>query len=120
MLFGSIPSAIQATFTPAPVMPSDRAVSAPGVSESVWVSDRPSGASCGVVALQAPGITFGVSELLTVDARGLAFFRAAVGAGVGATPWMTTSGMTSATDGLAFSRAASPADTVAASAFTRR
>ena len=74
MLLGSIPSATQATFTPAPVMPSDRAVCAPAVSESVWVSDRPSGASWGVVALQAPGITFGVSELLTVDARCLAFF----------------------------------------------
>ncbi len=104
--------------TPAPVMPSERAVSAPGVSESVCVSDRPSGASWGVVALQAPGITFGVSELLTVDDRGLAFLRA--GAGMGATPWMTTSGMTSATAGLAFSRATSPAETVAASAFTSR
>src|ERR1700684_4371061 len=58
-LLGSRPSAIHATFTPAPVMPSDAAVGSVGLSDAVWVSDSPSGASCGLV-LQAPGITCGV------------------------------------------------------------
>ncbi len=44
-LFGSMPSAIYATFTPAPVRPSDRAVGWLGLSEEVLVSDRPSGSS---------------------------------------------------------------------------
>ena len=37
MLFGSTPSAIHATFTPAPVIPSERAVGCRGLSESVFV-----------------------------------------------------------------------------------
>ena len=63
-LFGSTPSAIQATFTPAPVMPSERAVGWRGLSEAVLVSDRPSGSSCTwPFGPQAPGITLGVSDV---------------------------------------------------------
>ena len=40
-----MPSAIQATLTPAPVKPSDRAVFAPGTVESVFVTCRASGSS---------------------------------------------------------------------------
>ena len=69
MLFGSMPSAIQATLTPAPVMPSDRAVGWAGLSESVPVRDRPSGSSCGLPAEQAPGITLGVSVVDWCDFR---------------------------------------------------
>ena len=49
-----MPSARNATFTPAPVKPSDRAVTAPFAVESVRVSASPSGSSCGV-AEHAPG-----------------------------------------------------------------
>ena len=52
-----MPSARNATFTPAPVKPSDRAVFAPFAEESVWVSARPSGSSCGA-AEHAPGGAF--------------------------------------------------------------
>ena len=44
-LLVSTPSAIQATFTPAPVMPNERAVLAELLSESVLVSAKPSGSS---------------------------------------------------------------------------
>src|SRR5579863_3419654 len=117
MLFGSIPSAIQATLTPAPVMPSDRAVGWLGLSESVLVVDRPSGSSCGVVAEQAPGMVFGGKwDGLFVPRACLA----AVTAGsVGCAPWIVTSGMTLATSELALSRATSPLDTVAAKESTR-
>src|SRR5579863_7638529 len=116
MLFGSIPSAIQATLTPAPVMPSDRAVGWLGLSESVLVVDRPSGSSCGVVAEQAPGITFGVRSAGELVRRtGLTVCLVVGTAGsMGCAPWIVTSGMTSATAEFALSRATSPLDTTAA------
>jgi hypothetical protein len=40
-----MPSAIQATFTPAPAMSNERAVFANRLSESVFVSPKPSGSS---------------------------------------------------------------------------
>ena len=112
-LLGSTPSAIQATFTPVPVMPSERAVGWCGLSESVLVSERPSGASCTWPFLpQAPGITLGVRDVPEA---------AAVAAGcAGGAIRMVTSGTTSATAGLALSRDSSPADTVAAREFTSR
>ena len=59
-LLGSIPSAIHATFTPAPVNPSDRAVGWLGSSESVLVEARPSGSSCTApLGPHAPGMTLG-------------------------------------------------------------
>ena len=61
--FGSRPSAIQATFTPEPVMPSFCAVGWRGLSDAVLVSERPSGASCTwPLRPQAPGITLGVGD----------------------------------------------------------
>ena len=110
--FGSMPSAIQATLTPAPVMPSERAVGWRGLSESVFVSASPSGTSCTLpFGPQAPGITLGVSDVLwpVLAAAGCAWPR-----------WMVTSGMTCATEGFALSRVSSPADTVAASEFVSR
>src|ERR1700722_3519444 len=121
-LFVSRPSAIQATFTPAPVMPSDAAVLALGLSEAVWVSDSPSGASCGLV-LHAPGITFGVG----VAAEALADVEdlpVVAGAVVESGPPRLTLiielGMTWATPGSALSLASSPAETVAANELTVR
>ena len=62
-LFGSTPSATQATFTPAPVMPSERAVGWAGLAEAVPVSDSPSGASwTWPFGPQAPGITLARSS----------------------------------------------------------
>ena len=93
-LFGSTPSAIQATLTPAPVIPSERAVFAFGLVESVCVSDKPSGSSCTwPFGPQAPGITLGVSDVL---APLRAVFEDAAGVtGAGVAPLMVTSGMTS-------------------------
>src|ERR1700733_8544477 len=95
-LLGSTPSAIQATLTPAPVMPSDLAVFWFGLSESVFVSDRPSGSSCTVPFLpQAPGMLLVGSEVGT--AAGVAAFEAA-GVVAGFCSLMPTSGMTAATE----------------------
>ena len=66
-----MPSAIQATVTPAPVKPSDRAVLAPGTVESVFVTCRASGSSCTVpFGRQAPG------RVLMVDAAAAAVVAA--------------------------------------------
>src|SRR5580704_10677164 len=121
-LLGSRPSAIQATFTPAPVMPSDAAVGTLGLSDAVWVSDSPSGASCGLV-LQAPGITFGVGVaaedlaallvaalVVAADVVGLAVAVAPVESGPSRLTLIVELGMTSATDGFALSRDSSPAE----------
>src|SRR5581483_6024097 len=52
----SMPSAIQPTLTPAPVMPSERAVGAFGLDEAVPVSESASGSSCTLpLGRQAPG-----------------------------------------------------------------
>src|SRR5215469_8874282 len=110
---GSRPSAIHATFTPAPVMPSDAAVGSCGSYDAVWVRLRPSGASCGVL-LHAPGITLGdgVADVeLPADAAGIVPSKA---------PWIVTSGMTWAMAGLAVSRVSSPEETVAATALMVR
>src|SRR3984957_3020160 len=119
-LFGSRPSAIQATFTPAPVMPSDAAVFALGLSDAVWVSGSPSGASCGLV-LHAPGITFGVGVAAEAVAE-VAALAVVAGAVVESGPprltLMIELGMTWATAGSALSLASSPAETVAASELT--
>src|ERR1700729_3342148 len=109
MLFGSMPSAIHATLTPSPVIPSGRAVGCDAVSESVFVSDSPSGSSCGVVAEHAPGSTFGVGDAAEAAADALAGV-----AMPGSAPWIVTSGITRATAGSAVSRDSSPLDTVAA------
>ena len=122
-LFGSSPSAIQATLTPAPVMPSERAVGWLGLLESTPISDRPSGSSWALPLEQAPGITFGVSDVGAFEVRVTVFAAVVmVCAGAAVSGWarrMVTSGMTSATDELAFSRASSPAETVAANELTR-
>src|ERR1700733_13498137 len=56
-------SAIQATLTPAPVIPSERAVSAFGSPESVFVVCNASGSSKTLpLEPQAPGMTFGVKD----------------------------------------------------------
>src|SRR5271165_5675304 len=117
---GSSPSAIHPTFTPAPVMPSDAAVGSFGSYEAVCVSDSPSGASCGLVE-QAPGITLGVTAAAPVvpdlaGVEGLACGDALpdVASGAPKPAWMVSSGRTSATAELAFSRDSSPAETVAA------
>src|SRR6266700_3815209 len=92
-LCGSRPSAIHATFTPAPVMPSDAAVGRCGSNDAVWVRDSPSGASCGLT-LHAPGITLGVAVVAWALA-GLAF-AAVPAAGALLTPklaLMVASGM---------------------------
>ena len=64
------------------------------------------------MVLHAPGITFGVGGSASALAR-LGRGRASRQSGRVEAP-IVTSGMTSATDELAFSRASSPADTVAA------
>src|SRR5580698_4244297 len=110
-LFGSSPSAIQATFTPAPVMPSDRAVFWFGLSESVLVSDRPSGSSCTEPFLpHAPGMLL-VGRLVGA-ADGLAAFLVAAGA-AGAVILMVEFGMTAATELSDRSHDISPLETVA-------
>src|SRR5512146_1493516 len=112
---GSRPSAIHATLTPAPVMPSDAAVGRCELSDAVWVSDSPSGTSCGLT-VHAPGITFGVA-VVALALAGLARGAAATGALLSPKlAWIVASGMTWAIAGLAFSRATSPAETVAATA----
>ena len=109
----SMPSAIQATLTPAPVMPRLCAVGWRGLSDAVPVSESPSGASCTwPLRPQAPGITLGVSD----DPESELDVAGAVGMSL--PPWMVTSGMTSATEEFAASRSSSPADTVAASEST--
>src|ERR1022692_1033665 len=121
-LFGSTPSAIQATLTPAPVNPSERAVLALGLSEAVFVVCSASGSSSALpFAPQARGITLGVSEVVAdvVDFPFADFLTAAT-ACAGDPPWIRTSGMTFATPDVAFSRAASARETVAERAFTRR
>src|SRR5277367_4711097 len=118
-LLGSRPSAIQATFTPAPVMPSDAAVGSAGLSDAVPVSDSPSGASCGVV-LQAPGITFvvGVAAEALADLAVAGVAAAAVESGPSRLTLIVALGMTAATAGFALSRVSSPAETVAANELT--
>ena len=117
-----MPSARNATFTPAPVKPSDRAVTAPAVVESVPVSGSASGASCGVAAEQVPG------GVLTVDAAGPAAAGApAATAGTAAArrsaaaalpDLIGLSGITAATPGLAVSDATAEPGSRAAIAST--
>src|ERR1700752_3956003 len=82
-----MPSARNATFTPAPVKPSDRAVFAPLAAPLVPVRARPSGASCGGAA-QAP----------RGGCPAVGWRPAADRAGAG--PVIGLSGMTEATPGL--------------------
>ncbi len=109
-LFGSIPSAMYATRTPAPVMPSERAVFCAGLDEAVWVVSNASGLSCGLPAWQLPGNVFRppAADALAKSVR------------AGRERWITASDVTAATPGLARSRAISPSDTVAANALTSR
>src|SRR5580692_10649456 len=121
MFLGSSPSAIQATVTPAPVMPSERAVGAFALSDAVLVRDRPSGASCVWFLGQAPGMLFTLSEVVRAlaDEPLADGVEAASCCAVSGTGSVTvTSGMTSETSGFVFSRASSPADTVAESELT--
>src|ERR1700722_432003 len=104
-------------------MPSERAVFWFALSESVLVSERPSGASwTAPFAPQAPGIWFtgsaGDAFPVRVCWRGV-LVAEEVAADPGIDAWMVTSGITSDTDGSVFSRASSPLDTVAARALTR-
>jgi hypothetical protein len=109
-------------------MPSERAVGWRGLCEATPIRESPSGSSWTDPFLpQAPGITCGVSDVgaSEVRATGATVFAVGVmvcaGAAVsGCAPRMVTSGMTSATAGLAFSRASSPAETVAANELTSR
>src|ERR1700685_4293719 len=114
MFCGSIPSATYATLTPAPVMPSERAVWACGEVESVLVVASPSGSSnTAPLVPQAPGITCSGSDVggarppllpLTL-VRGL---------------WIATSGITAATAALALRRGGFGSETLVAIAFTSR
>ena len=117
MLFGSMPSAIQATLTPAPVMPSDRAVGWLGSSESVLVSDSPSGIELRLaVRLQAPGITFGVSDVAWCD---FGLWRISPVGTCAPAPRLNVDVRDDlGHGGFGRSRAASPLDTVAANALT--
>ena len=103
-------------------MPSDRAVGWLGLSESVFVSERPSGSSCGVVAEHAPGMVFGVRS--SGEKLLCAFTAAGLGPAVagdatvspsepGSAARMFTSGMTLETAGLSLSSFSSPFETVA-------
>ena len=118
-LFVSIPSAIHATLTPAPVMPSERAVGCALSSESTPVRARPSGSSSGALAfeLHAPGIVLSGGELALVVASSA---RKASELLAGAAPSeIVESGSTRATSGSAARRARSARDTVAANESTR-
>ncbi len=115
-----MPSARNATFTPAPVKPSDRAVFAPWTAESVPVRARPSGSSCGV-AEHAPGGAFGAWPGTAVP------FSAGAPAGgtpglpaIGAGPSIGLSGITDDTPGLALIAPSAEAGTRAEMASTSR
>ncbi len=104
-LLMSMPSAIQATLTPAPVTPRLRAVLALGSSEAVWVTCSASGSSIGLPVEHVFG-------------GGVRVGPAAADAAVGVGPWMTESGITEATAELLRRAASSLLDTVAATALT--
>ena len=86
-------------------MPSERAVLALGSLESAWISRTACGESTGALGSveQVPGTGVRGAEVAGVDA-------------VGTARWMIWSGTTCATFGLAARRAASPGETVAATA----
>ncbi len=113
---GSRPSARKATFTPAPVNPSDRAVGAVALSDAVLVSARPSGASrLSFAGGQAPGMVCSGSEATRARLRpGRATSATVAGPGM----VNLASGITRATAGSAARRRASSAETVAAMELT--
>src|SRR5271168_3344307 len=77
-LFGSRPSEITATFTPAPVNPSERAVGWDASSDTVPVRPRPSGTSWPfALSVHAPGITFAGGPLSASFADDVALARPA-------------------------------------------
>src|ERR1700733_12607075 len=94
--FGFRPSEITATFTPAPLNPSERAVGWDESSDTVPVRLRPSGTSWPFgLLVHAPGMTFATGPLPES-----LFCDVAVVSAAGAGPaWMVTSGITSATAG---------------------
>src|SRR5271155_2997801 len=119
MLLGSTPSAIQATLTPAPVKPSERAVRADGSVKSVLVTCSASGSrSTAPLAPHAPGITLGVRE----GPLGVALGAEDGPLGVRPVPRLgdtrgrriTASGTTIATAGFALRRVTWSSETVAA------
>src|SRR5271170_470555 len=82
ILLGSTPSAIQATLTPAPVMPSERAVRADGLLDAVFVVCSASrSSSTWPLAPQAPGMTFAGSDVLMLGAAAPAAVAARAGRG---------------------------------------
>src|SRR5580658_5824049 len=99
------PSAMKATVTPEPSIPRELAVWALGVVALAWMTESAWGSSNGgwPLAGQVPagGVRVG-PVVFEVD-----------GASRGLDSLMIWSGTTSATAGSAFSRASSPADTVA-------
>ena len=111
----SIPSAMKATFTPAPVNPSERAVGSDGVLLSAWINSNSSPRKAGWPgAGQAPG---GMGFVLEA-AAGVPSPAGGLMGSVTSGPRTGESGMTSSTAGLAARRAASPAETVAEMAST--
>ena len=99
---------MNATVTPAPVMPRDRAVLAAGSLESAWITERAWGSRVGALGSveQVPASGSAPAELRGPTPEGCD--RGA--------RWMIWSGTTRATAGFAARRARSPAETVAAMA----
>src|SRR5580704_14316935 len=96
-LSGFSPSEITATFTPAPVNPSERAVGWDLLSDAVPVRLRPSGASWPFLLLvHAPGITLAVRALPESFSGDVALACRAGASSAGAgpapprSPWMVT------------------------------
>src|SRR5215475_7329338 len=121
MLLGSMPSAIQATFTPAPVKPSERAVRADGSSELVFVTCSASGSRrTAALVPHAPGIRLGVRLGITLGVTdgpaggGPDVLGPAAGLRAVRGRRITASGITIATAGFALRRATWPSETVAA------
>src|ERR1019366_8282251 len=112
-LFGSTPSAIYATLTPAPVNPSERAVNACGSSDAVCVTCSASGSSSTWPwGRQAPGMLWRGGDGIGVDED------AAVAAAVRGVRRISTSGSTRSTAGWVFSISRSLSDTFVANALT--
>src|SRR5581483_11874526 len=104
-LFGLMPSAMKATFTPAPSMPSAAAVLALGSSERTFIVCNASGSSIGLFGSveQAPGSTGAGPTAACGVALGLAACGVGVDGGTTCTFWF---GSTLATAGFAASWAA--------------
>jgi hypothetical protein len=98
---------MNATLTPAPVNPSERAVCALGSLESAWIALRACGSSSGWFEFEEQVVGTGDRPVAAVPVLGVSASGASL---------MIWSGTTSATAGLDVSCDASPEETVAATA----